>query len=113
MRIPHITIHTNKQAECVEFYKKYAGLEVVREIPGIIFMGNGTEGETLVELIQDENSYEGSGISIGFACKDVHVQHDIIAAAGLEVTPMITPNPFVKFFFTKDPSGVSVQFIAG
>lgn len=111
MRIPHITIHTTKQAECVDFYKKYAGLKIVREIPGIVFMGSGIDGETLVELIKDENGYEGKGISIGFECKDVHAQRDMLSAAGLEVTPMITPNPFVKFFFTKDPSGLTVQFI--
>ena len=31
-----------------------------------------------------------------------------LIAMGLEATPMISPNPQVRFFFVKDPAGVNV-----
>ena len=49
--------------------------------------------------------------SIGFHTDDVEGKREALEAAGYDVTPMITPMPDVKFFFVKDPAGVTVQFI--
>ena len=35
----------------------------------------------------------------------------VFLAKGLNPTPMIAPDPHVKFFFVEDPNGVTVQFI--
>lgn len=112
MKFAHITIHTDKQAEEVEFYKTYAGLDVTRAFGNIIFVGNGEPGETQIEIIQDaEAVYDGRNLSIGFGVKDVVSYREKLAAAGLNPTPMTSPNPSVSFFFVTDPAGLTVQFI--
>ena len=42
---------------------------------------------------------------------EVDAMLDQLAEEGFEVTPFITPAPNVRFFFVKDPAGVSVQFM--
>lgn len=112
MFIPHITIYTTKLDESIAFYEQVTGLHVVadqRPNAPIVFLANG-EGETRVELILDpDNAYTGGGIAIGFATDDVEAERARLAA--LDPTPMISPNPHVKFFFVKDPNGVTVQLI--
>ena len=34
-----------------------------------------------------------------------------LAALGMKVSPMESPAPYVRFFFVKDPAGVTVQFM--
>lgn len=116
MKMQHITIHTPKLDESVKFYEEIVGLKVVQELRGkgphdIVFLANA-EGETCVELLEDtEQPYGGSGLSIGFKADDVEACREALIAQGLQVTPMIQPNPHVQFFFTKDPNGVEIQFI--
>lgn len=114
MKMQHITIQSGAFDEAVKFYQEIVGLKIVGEINGphhIAFLANG-EGETAVEIIDNPDAaYEGSGISIGFTVDDVEKFRDELIEKGFEPGPMISPNPNVKFFFVKDPSGVSVQFI--
>ena len=111
MKFVHATIHTKDKDSEVDFYKKYVGLKTIRAFGNIEFLGN-EDGETLVEIIEDANAaFEGSGISLGFACGDVESYREKLAEEGLNPTPVISPNPAVKFFFVTDPAGVTVQFI--
>ncbi len=112
MFLSHITIHAADQQKEIAFYEKYAQLEIVRRSGAIVFMGNRTENETLIEIIEDkENFYTGSNLSIGFAVKDAAAYRESLAAEGLCPTEMRCPNPHVKFFFVQDPAGLTVQFI--
>jgi len=117
MKMEHITIKTALLEESVAFYQKYAGLEIQMEMHGkgpydIVFLANA-KGETCVELIETKDeAYNGTaGLSIGFHVDDVEAYRNEIEAEGLEPTPMISPNPAVKFFFVKDPNGIDIQFI--
>lgn len=111
MKMAHITVHTNKANATIEFYKKYAKLEIVRAFGNITFLGNGGE-ETLLEIIEDnDKQYSGSGISIGFSCADLDKQRETLVEDGYHPTDFITPNPQVRFFFVQDPNGLTVQFI--
>lgn len=111
MKLSHITIHTKKAEETIEFYKKYVGLEVTRAFGNITFMGDGLEG-TLLEIISDEDKqFTGEGISIGFSCQDLDKQREIFINDGFHPTEFICPNPNVRFFYVDDPSGMKVQFI--
>ena len=112
MKLAHITVHTNKAKETIEFYKTYAGLDIIRAFGNITFIGDNAEG-TLIEIIADENvQYNGSGLSIGFACDGLEEKRDELIRGGFAPTDFISPNPMVKFFFVNDPSGLTVQFIA-
>lgn len=116
MKIEHITINTADLDASIEFYKDIIGLEInvdLREIAKmpIVFLSNG-EGETCIELIENADiAYSGSGLSIGFNVDDVDAAHKLMASKGLSPSPMICPNPNTKFFFIKDPNGVSIQLI--
>ena len=115
MKMKHITIHTDKLEESVGFYSEVLGLSVqtdMRKTAGmpIVFLSNG-EGETAIELIEEETSYEGRGISIGFEAEDVDAKRSELDAAGYSPSPMISPNPHVKFFLIEDPNGVKIQII--
>ena len=114
MKLSHITIHVPDKAAEIEFYKAYAGLDVIRAFGNITFLGNSEAGETLVEIIEDkENAFTGSNISMGFTVEDAAAYREKLASAGLNPTPVISPNPAVSFFFVKDPVGFTVQFIEG
>lgn len=101
----------------MKFYQDIVGLPVVRRFsagPGIeiCFLG---EGETQVELMSSPNFQENrnlSGISIGFVVDSVEWMINFVKEKGLVVeSGPLQPNPHVKFFFVRDPNGVSVQFV--
>ena len=116
MKLLHITIHTAKFEEEISFYQEIAGLTIVNDMrrfgANIVFLADA-EGDTCVEVIKDMEA-EASGnehLSIGFSADDVEQLKADLKAKGIETSPMITPNPHVKFFFVTDPAGVKVQFI--
>lgn len=116
MKMQHVTIQTPCLEESVKFYQDITGLTIqddFRETVGapMVFLSNA-EGETCIELIENKKApYKGDGISIGFHTDDVDAKYEELKAAGFELSPMIAPNPHVKFFFLKDPSGVTIQMI--
>ena len=80
-------------------------------------LGNG--GETKIELICGSSypSYKVKnnnidGISLGFEVKSVDEKIKFIKEKGLEVdSGPFQPNPHIRFFYVKDPTGVSIQFV--
>lgn len=116
MRMNHITIQSNKYEESVKFYQEVTGLKITRVLKEnnpyeITFLAN-EEGETEIEIIESSEPFEaGKGLSIGFAVEDVESFREELIERGYEPTPMVKPNPFVKFFFLADPNGVMIQFI--
>ena len=116
MKMLHVTIQTNKFEEEIRFYREIVGLEFAGDMrsngKNLVFLSNG-EGEPAIEIIENpevENA-GGPGLSIGFKTDDVDKKREELAAKGLEVGPMISPAPNVRFFFVKDPAGVTVQFM--
>ena len=114
-KLLHITIQTNRFEEEIEFYETVAGLTLQQDMrpkKDLVFLANA-EGDTCVEVLRNlEAAQSGNpNLSIGFQTDDVAAKREELAAAGYEVTPMISPMPGVQFFFVKDPAGVNVQFI--
>lgn len=116
MKFLHVTIQTDKFEEELNFYQEIVGLQITRDMrsfgTNMIFLAD-QEGDTEVELIENKDADNaGNGfLSIGFKTEDVEAKREELIAAGLSATPMVSPNPHVKFFFVKDPAGVSVQFM--
>ena len=119
MKFAHMTIGTADLPASVAFYREIAGLEVSHTIPPgladpaeaqIVFMGSG---ETKIELIRrDKNrALNSEGISLGFTTESVDVLRRQLAEKGLSPTGITSPGPQVRFFFVRDPAGVSVQFV--
>ena len=115
MKMLHVTIQTAKFEEELKFYEEIAGLTIQRDMRpmrNMAFLANG-EGETCVEIIENEESQDAGNafLSIGFKSEDVEAKRAELEEKGLAPTPMISPAPGVKFFFVKDPAGVNVQFM--
>ncbi|MBQ3392775.1 MAG: VOC family protein [Lachnospiraceae bacterium] len=116
MKLLHVTIKTDKFEEELRFYKEVAGLQITRDMRplgrNMVFLANA-EGESEIEIIETPGA-ENAGnenLSIGFLTMDVTAKREELIAVGMEVTPMIRPNPQVQFFFVKNPAGVNVQFM--
>ena len=78
----------------------------------MVFLAN-EEGETEIEIIEVPEAADAGNenLSIGFLTDDVAAKREELSALGLKVSPMISPNPKVSFFFVKDPAGVRIQFM--
>ena len=116
MKMGHITIRTSKFPEEIVFYQEIVGLNIVRDLRGkgsdIVFLADN-ENETRIEVINAGQAVcSGSEwISIGFHTDDVKKLREELQTKGLAVTEITSPAPAVRFFFVKDPAGVSVQFL--
>lgn len=115
MILSHITINTKKLEESVDFYEKVIGLHIVRDMrgkgPNIVFLSDSS-AEVCIELIENkEHSYEGSGLSIGFATTDLDREAEELKKKGITPGSVINPNPHTRFFYIPDPNGVQIQFI--
>lgn len=118
MKFLWTTVNVKNLDESIAFYSELVGLKVQRRFaagPGmeIAFMGNGTENETLLELIADSgNGAVGFGefISIGFAVESADAMLEKLKQKNIPVHSGPVETPGFKFFNIKDPDGLSVQF---
>ena len=117
MKFCWCTISVNNMDESLSFYRDIVGLKLDRRFNAdpeteIAFLG---EGETKVELIcgpNQEATGNKQGISIGFEVESVNEMIGFLNKKGIEVkNEPVQPNPHVRFFFVKDPNGLSVQFV--
>lgn len=115
MFMQHVTIYTADLEASVKFYQDIVHLAIEddrRPHAPMVFLANKA-GETCIELIgvPAEKAYSGDGLAIGFYTENVEAEHERLTALGLNPTDFMCPGPNVKFFFVKDPSGVTVQLI--
>lgn len=118
MKFLWTTIYVSSLDESIRFYEELLGLNVLRRFPAgpgmeIAFLGNGKDGETLVELIVDEKKGKinhSESISIGFAVESMEDMLETIKKRNIPIHdgPIEAPNS--KFFSIKDINGVIVQF---
>ena len=116
MRLMHVAIQTDKFEKEIEFYEKFAGLKVMQDMgpvgKSIVFLAED-KADTCIEIIENKDAENAgnSNLSIGFHAEDTDAKRNELEAAGFEPTRVISPLPDVRFFFVKDPAGVTVQFI--
>ena len=117
MKFCWCTITVDNMDDSLKFYQEIVGLSISRRFTAgagieISFLG---EGETKVELIYNPNQKAPGnvkGISLGFEVESVDEMIKVIKEKGLEVeSGPFQPNPHIKFFYVKDPNGVSIQFV--
>lgn len=117
MKFCWCTITVADMQESLKFYQEIVGLSINRRFvtgPGmeIAFLG---DGETKIELISNPNHKAINNIediSLGFEVESVDEMIKLIKEKGLEVhSGPFQPNPHVRFFFVKDPNGISIQFV--
>ena len=117
MKLLHITIQTKYFEEEITFFQEHVGLTIQQDMrekgKNLVFLAAGPE-DTKIEIIENpEVDHSGSEyVSIGFPTTDLEGKRDSLIDAGFDVAPVISPMLGVRFFFVKDPAGVSVQFMA-
>ena len=116
MRYAHTTIIVSDIDKSIQFYEEVSGLTIRNKFSAgsktLAFLSD-KDGDTQIELIQDENekTYSGSGISIGFEVENVEEYMEKLNSMGYKTTDMISPNPKTKFFYVNDPDGLKIQLI--
>ena len=117
MNLCWVTLHVKDMKKSVEFYEDVVGLEIQRIFstgPGkhFTFLGNG---ETEVELIQDEKDEEinmGKSVSFGFEVDNVEDKIQFLKDRGIDIhSGPFSPSPNIKFFYVLDPNGLKIQFV--
>jgi lactoylglutathione lyase len=118
MRFLWTTIYVKNLEESIAFYTNLAELQVTKRFPAgpgkeIAFLGNHTDGETLVELMTDITVKEvnyGEHISIGFAVESVEMMLEKLESYNIPVHSGPIETPSSVFICVKDPDGLNVQF---
>ncbi|HHX77847.1 MAG TPA: VOC family protein [Firmicutes bacterium] len=117
MKLCWVTLAVQDMQKSLDFYQNIVGLAISERLnPGegmeIAFLG---DGETKVELLynpQQPKIENPQGISLGFEVASLDQQLEFIKEQGIEVIGgPYQPNPRTRFFFVKDPNGLSVQFV--
>ena len=116
MKMMHVTIQTKNFEEEVQFYQEIIGLGIRREMNGmgrrIVFLGDDENGMT-IEIIHrpDAKNSGNEFLSLGYKTEDVVKTRELLMEKGFEVSEMVSPMPQIRFFFAKDPAGVTIQFM--
>ena len=118
MKFLWTTINIKDMDKSIAFYSDLAELQVINRFPAgpgreITFMGNKTDGETLLELMTDTNVSEvsfGESISIGFSVDSVESMLQKVKSYNISVHSGPIETPSMIFFCIKDPDGLNVQF---
>lgn len=103
-----LLLHPRDLAASQRFYRDVLGLAVYRDFPGgqVYFLGNG-----MLEV-----SGAGSGVPVGLELwlqvRDVHAEHDRLAALGVPVLrePRREPWGLVEAWIA-DPDGVRIALV--
>jgi lactoylglutathione lyase len=118
MKFLWTSIYVKNLDESIAFYSNLVGLQMLKRFPAgpgmeIVFMGNGINNETQVELMADRNKRtvnHSDFISIGFAVDSIDTMLDIVKSKNIPVHDGPFETPGSKFFSIKDPNGLNVQF---
>lgn len=115
MKMLHVTITTAVFEKELEFYESIVGLTVRSDLrPGrnMVFLSDNA-GDTEIEIIGNTESGDvtAKNLSVGFSTKNLEELRRELMEKGYAATPVINPNPHTRFFFIKDPAGMTVQFM--
>ncbi len=110
------TIQVSDLDRSLAFYHDLLGMPLCERFQGtgneIAILGDpqGTKLELLCSPAPKAEN-PGQGLSLGLAPEDLDQLLAKLQAAGLEVSPPISPNPNLIFHFVKDPDGYTVQLV--
>lgn len=117
MNLIWCTITVGDLAESIQFYSEVIGLEFENRFSphhgleiAFLMDENGREIE-LVHYADKPVPAVKEGISLGFQVPDLEETLAMIKGKGITILEGPLAAPTVKFFFIKDPNGVSIQFV--
>lgn len=116
MKINYITIMVRDIEKSLDFYTKVAGLKVVRRFnpgQGEIAFVSDKEGDTMLELIQFDNSPKVSaeGLVMSFLAEDkLEVIREKLISLGYSPSEIKRVAPKPAHFTVSDPDNIMVEF---
>jgi len=115
MKFHHISLRVKDFSPSLRFYTELVGLTVMKQFDangGNVAYLADAEGETEVELIAmpEGQTFEGKGMFLCFAAKELEPLHQKAIDMGYAPSPIRQPEPTAKYFYVYDPDGISVQF---
>ncbi|MCC2865872.1 VOC family protein [Ihubacter massiliensis] len=117
MKFTFATIHVKDLEESIRFYEDVIGMNTARRFAAgpnteIAFM---EDGPAEIELICDKTAAPGSfseDLSLGLSVDSLDEAMAEMERQGVVITGgPIQPNPNTRFFFIKDPNGVTLEII--
>ncbi len=118
MNFTWTTLQVSNLDASLKFYQEIIGLPLKRRFSPngeieLAFLGN--EGESEIELICAPNNKKSSsqGISVGFMSKKTIEEMIALLESKWHkvVSPIISPNPNMRFIHVNDPDGYDIQLI--
>ena len=115
MKFKWATFKVADMEKSLHFYKELLGLNIAMELGTpehrIIMLGNPQE--TMIELICAPNAAIniGNGVSIGLEIDDMEAQLLKLRENGCAISPPMSPNPQMRFYFVQDPDGYTIQLV--
>ena len=115
MKLLWTTLQVNDLENSLSFYRDLLGMPVAERFSNqegaeIVMLGE-TDGAFLELITKGAPAEPGRGVSIGLPFADIEEIGEKLASAGYRVTPVISPNPKVRFRFVSDPDGYQVQLV--
>jgi lactoylglutathione lyase len=110
--IAHVTVHTAKLDETIQFYQWLLGLPISMELEPptgrIVFLGND---ETKLELIGDPRAgqVDAPTLSLGFAVENLEEKLALLDSRQIPHSKVINPQPQTRFAFFNDLNGCCIQ----
>lgn len=117
MKFEFATIHVKDLQTSIRFYENVVKMKVARRFEAgpnmeIAFMA---DGPAEIELIWDKGAEPpvyGHWPTLGLAVDNLDEAMEHMKAQGVEITAgPIQPNPNTRFFFIKDPDGLTLEII--
>lgn len=117
MKFEFATIHVKDLETSIQFYENVVKMKVARKFEAgpnmeIAFMADGSAE---IELICDKGAEPpvyGQWPTLGLAVDNLDEAMEHMKAQGVEITAgPIQPNPNTRFFFIKDPDGLTLEII--
>ncbi|MDR1821210.1 MAG: VOC family protein [Oscillospiraceae bacterium] len=115
MKFIHSTLTVKNLEESLKFYHEALGLPIDARFSAgtheIVFLGGGG---TKIELIGGEAGHKtdaGRDISWGFEVSSLEETRERLAALGIAAGDTVSPHAGVRFFFIKDPDGMTIQLV--
>jgi uncharacterized glyoxalase superfamily protein PhnB len=110
---------TDRLHECLDFYTRWFGFEVVFEANWIVVLSSGGKAPTLAFMHSSHPStppspgpFTGDGTFLTLQVEDASAEYERVRAAGLECALSLTEEPWgQRRFAATDPAGMWVDVV--
>ena len=115
MKFKWATFKVADLEKSLRFYNGILGIGIAMQFGTpehqIVMLGDAEK--TMIELICEPGAeiITGDGVSIGLEIDDMEALLAKLQENGYAISPPMSPNPAMTFYFVNDPDGYTVQLV--